>query len=91
MRDEFSKQPGRTVQPPQFNASNRWPWILGVMTLAFCHVSFFLPLRIFIPFPAWTDPWWGISLIVVDGAVCVFLIRHGFKKLTRMDAQKEDD
>jgi hypothetical protein len=59
--------------------------------LVLFHAAFFLPLRIVVPVPASIDPWWGISLIVMDGTVCVFLTRYGFKKLMRPDTQKEND
>jgi hypothetical protein len=61
------------------------------MLLAFCHITFFLPFRAFVPVPPGIDPWWGLALVVVDGAACVMLIRMGLRKLMRRNTLKENE
>jgi len=71
--------------------TRRWPWVLGIMALAFCHVTFFLPFRAFVPVSPGTDPWWGMGLILADGTVCVMLLRMALRTVMQMKAQKMEE
>jgi hypothetical protein len=74
-----------------FKKHRRWPWVLGITTLAFCNLAFFLPLRAFVPVSPGIDSWWGLGLVVVDGAACVMPIRRGLRKLMRRNTLKENE
>jgi len=71
--------------------SRRWAWVLGITTLTFCHVAFFLPFRAFVPVSPGTDPWWGMGLILADGTVCVMLLRMALRRVMRMKAQTMEE
>jgi uncharacterized membrane protein HdeD (DUF308 family) len=95
-QDHAEEQPqARTMRhPPQADQSNkarRWPRAMGIVLLAFGHLAFFLPLRAFVPVSPGIDPWWGLGLVVVDGAACVMLIRMGLRKLMRRNTPKENE
>jgi hypothetical protein len=80
-----------TLQPLQSHKARRWPWALGILSLAFCHVAFLLPLRAFVPVPPGTDPWWAMGLVLMDGTAVVMLIRMGLRAVTHMRTQKADE
>jgi hypothetical protein len=71
------------------NKLRRWPWALGIMTIALCHATFFLPLRALVPVSPGTDPWWGMALVVADETALVLLIYALFRKLKRTKIQKD--
>lgn len=65
-----------------FRPGRKWPRALCMGMLALCHVTFFLPLRALAPLPPDVDPWWGMGLVLADGAAAWVLIRRGLRKIT---------
>ena len=66
-------------RPFRTRRSNRWT--LGVLFLALCHLAFFLPVRSWVPFPGYVDPWWAIDIVLADAAGVVILIGIIVRKL----------
>ncbi len=75
MEDNSTLQHRHLSQLFKSNKLRRWPWALGIMTLAFCHAAFFVPIRALIPVSTGADPWWGMALVLVDELTIVMLIQ----------------
>jgi len=89
MEDNSTLKHGHLSQLFKSNKLRRWPWAVGIMTIAFCHATFFLPLRALVPVSPGADPWWGMALVVADEIAFAMLIHAGFRKLIRRKIQKD--
>lgn len=80
MEKRLQNQNEDTSIPSLSGRARRWPRRLLIVGLISAHLSFFLPLRAFIPVAPDADPWWGLGLVLVDEIIFMILIRAGLKK-----------
>lgn len=70
--------------PSLSSRARRWPRRLLTAGLITAHLTFFLPLRAFIPVAPDADPGWGLGLVLADEILLLVLIRAGLKKWNRI-------
>lgn len=89
MERKSRDQAERTIQPYPRKRRTTWKkkscWIL----LFGAHISYFLPLRGFLPVPSTAEPWWGVALVIFDEILLAVGIAGMVKKWTARFRRKE--